>query len=176
MLLSDTERIRLFDRELDTATRKHNNLIIKRKIQNWLNQAEDVTYALKFLTDTQIKQTISDTSVFALFEATENVLDRLNFTPVRGEPDNPYVVYAATVPREDPKAMRQRAMEADFERNLRLQRHAEALRKYYSTDDKHDTAYKIYREKEAWKLDHPGAEPYPDKETMWANAKRAAKQ
>jgi len=173
ILLSDTERERLFDQNLDSTTRKRNHLIVKRKIKNWISQAEDVVYALRFLTDTQIEQTIPDGDVFALFEATEMILDRLNFAPVHGEPDNPFVTYAATVLRSDPKGIRRRAKESDFDRALRVQRHAENLRDYYLTNDKYDTAYKIYHEKGQWKLDHPGAEPFPDQATRWEKAKVA---
>jgi len=148
LLLSDKERERLFNPNLDTATRKRNNLIVKRKIKNWLNQAEDVIYALNFLTDTQLERTIPDSDVYALFKVTEALLDRLNFAPVKGETDNPYVDYFSTVLRDFPKSIRRRAKESDFDRAWKVQKHVEALQSRYPHSPENESpAYKMYREK-----------------------------
>lgn len=148
LLLSDEERKRLSDRELDTATRKRNNLIVKRKIQNWLNQAEDLLFALENLTETQLENTVSDSQVFSLFKVTEKILDKLNFAPVEGTVDKPFVSWFV-LPEAggEVKVAVRRAKESDYERNWKVQEHVKALRcSYHSDPEKESSAYKNYRE------------------------------
>jgi hypothetical protein len=151
LLLTDEERRRLFDQNLNTAVRKRNTLIVKRKMQNWFSQTEDVIFALEHLTETQIEQTISDDDVFALFKLSEIILDKLHFSPVRGDPGNPFVSFFARIPNEKfPQTITRRAKESDFEKNWETQQHLLELQKHCPSPnfpDLESPAYRDYRQK-----------------------------
>jgi hypothetical protein len=147
-LLTVTEKERLVDPKLDSKTRKRNNLIVKRKIQSWLNDADSVLYALKHLTETQLERTVTDKEIYALFSVTEILLDKLNFATIKGQPEHPYVSWFVLPPAGgEVKVAYRRAKESDFERNWRVQEHVKVLqRSYPSNPEEESPAYKKYRE------------------------------
>jgi hypothetical protein len=148
LLLTDEERKRLSDRDLDPAIRKRTTLIVKRKIQNWLNQLEDMQFALENLNETQLENTIADGEVFSLFKLIETLLNKLNFVPVKGPVENPFVQNFTTHASEESLAVKQvirRAKEADFERNWRVQEFVRFLKECYHDVKKESPAYMKYR-------------------------------
>lgn len=162
-LLSPTEKDRLKNPQNDPNIRKRNNLIVKEKIKRWLNDANDVCYALEHLKDTKIEDVFSDEDIFALFNATEKLLDRLHFVPVQGEPQHPFVAWPHVVTYKDwtkdkqlqPSSLAakgRRATLSDFERNWQVAGLVKFLENCYHSDPgKESPAYKKYRKKREYK-------------------------
>jgi hypothetical protein len=162
-LLTPTEKDRLKNPQTDPNIRKRNNLIVKEKIKRWLNDANDVCYALEHLKDTKIEDVFSDEDIFALFNATKNLLGRLHFEPVQGEPQHPFIAWHHVVTYKDWMKNKQlapsslaakgrRATLSDFERNWQVARHVKFLENCYHSDpEKESTAYKKYRRKREYK-------------------------
>lgn len=148
---------------IDSNIRKRNNIIVKRKIQYWLNDANDVFFALEHLKDTKIEDVFPDEDIFAVFKATEKMLDRLHFAPVQGEPQHPFIVWPHVVTYKDWMKEKQlqpsslaakgrRATPSDFERNWQVQEFVRFLKQCYHSDpDKESPAYKKYRRKREYK-------------------------
>jgi len=138
-------------------------LIVKEKIKRWLNDANDVCYALEHLKDTKIEGVFSDEDIFALFNATEKLLDRLNFAPVQGEPQHPAIVWFDVVTVKDAKKYKdaspgtlgtfaRRATPSDLERNWQVQEFVRFLEQCYPSDpDKEGLAYKKYRRRKVYR-------------------------
>lgn len=147
MLFTNEERKRLLDSSSDAEIRKRNSLIVRRKIKNWLNQSEDVLFALDFLSEKQLERTVDDIEIFMLLKTIELFLYKLNFVPVKGPIDNPYVTWCLDSDNGKLIAnMSRRAKESDFERNWQLQKHIEALQELISMHLEEEPAYKKYRE------------------------------
>jgi hypothetical protein len=156
-LLTPTEKDRLKNPPNDPNIRKRNNLIVKEKIKRWLNDANDVCYALEHLKDTKIEDVFSDEDIFALFNATEKLLGRLHFEPVQGEPQHPFIAWHHVVTYKDwikdkqlqpmtLAAKGRRATSSDFERNWQVQEFVRFLKLCYHSDlEKESPAYKKYR-------------------------------
>lgn len=162
-LLTSIEKDRLKNPPIDPNIRKRNNLIVKEKIKRWLNDANDVCYALEHLKDTKIEGVFPDEDIFALFNATEKLLNRLNFAPVQGEPQRPFIAWFDVVTIKDAKKYKdaspgtlgtfaRRATPSDFERNWQVQEFVDFLKQCYHSDLKKESpAYKKYRRKREWR-------------------------
>lgn len=165
LLLTAQERERLVDQKLKTDIRKRNNLIVKRKIQNWLNQLEDMQFALENLNETQLENTIADGEVFSLFKLIETLLNKLNFVPVKGPVENPSVQNFTARSSEESLAVKlviRRAKEADFERNWRVQELVRFLKECYHDDVKKESpAYMKYRLEKQHRAIHDMRIPKP---------------
>jgi len=162
-LLSPTEKDRLKNPPIDLNIRKRNNLIVKEKIKRWLNNANDVCFALEHLKDTKIEGVFPDEDIFALFNATKKLLDRLHFGPVQGEPQRPFIDWPHIVTHKDWMKNKQlspmtlafklrRATPSDFERNWQVAEFVRFLKGCYHSDpEKESFAYKKYRRKREYK-------------------------
>jgi hypothetical protein len=151
-LLTATEKERLIYPKLDSKTRKRNNLIVKRKIQSWLSDSEDVLYALEHLTEEQLEKTVQDEEVYSLFKVSEILLDKLNFARVEGQPEHPFITWFILPPAGgEIKVASRRAKDSDFERNWRVKEHVKVLQRSYSSDPEEESpAYKKYREEKEY--------------------------
>jgi hypothetical protein len=167
-LLSTTEKDRLKNPPIDPNIRKRNNLIVKEKIKRWLNDAKDIYFALDHLRDTKMEGVFPDEDIFALFRATEKLLDRLNFAPVQGEPQHPFIGWLDIVQAKDIRKNEEvtvgedvsigslaqfarRATPSDLERNWQVQDFVRFLNRRYPSDpEKESPAYKKYRRKKEY--------------------------
>lgn len=162
-LLSPTEKDRLKNPPTDANIRKRNNLIVKEKIKRWLSDANDVLFALEYLKDTKTEGVFPDEDIFALFNATEKLLNRLIFMPVEGEPQHPFIAWWEVVTLKDAKKFKdatpgtlasfgRRATPADLERNYQVQKFVESLKNHYPSDPKKvSSAYKKYYKKKEYR-------------------------
>jgi hypothetical protein len=144
-LLTDKEKERLTDPNLDSNIKKRNNLIVKRKIQSWLNDAGDVLFALENMNETKVKDSIEDENVYAMFKIIKTLLDKMDFEPVQGYPQHPFTIIRYT--RDGARYIRKiRAGESDLERNWQVQEFVRYLKQCYHSDPKEESlAYKKYR-------------------------------
>jgi hypothetical protein len=162
-LLSPTEKDRLKNPPIDPNIRKRNNLIVKEKIKRWLNDANDVLFALNHLKDTKIEGVFPDEDIFALFNATDRLLERLDFAPVQGEPQRPFIVWMDVVTPKDARKNKdatpgtwanfgRRATPVDLERNWQVQEFVRNLKRFYPNDrEKESPAYKAYRKRREYR-------------------------
>jgi len=156
-LLSEKEKDRLRNPPDDANIRKRNNLIVKEKVKRWLNGAADVGFALDHLKDTKIEGVFQDEDIFALFEATQKLLERLHFAPVEGDPQRPFISWPHITTEKDAKKYKgagtgtlaffhRRATPSDLERNWRVSQFARKLEQFYeSNPEKESPAWKKYR-------------------------------
>lgn len=143
--LTVKEKERLTDPNLDPNIKKRNNLIVKRKIQSWLNGAEDVLFALENMNEPKVKGSVEDKNVYAVFKIIRILLDKMDFEPVQGYPQHPFTIIRYT--RDGVRYTRKiRASESDLERNWQVQEFVRYLNKCYQSDpEKESLAYKKYR-------------------------------
>lgn len=77
--LSNTEKKRLADRDkLDPKIKARNEFIIRTKLKNWLDDSEEVLFALNNLDDKQLERFITDKHNFALFDIAERITHLLD--------------------------------------------------------------------------------------------------
>jgi hypothetical protein len=168
-LISDTEKSRLNNPPFNANLRKRNNIIVKRKIQNWLNDAKDVLYALDHLKDSRAEDIFSDDDIFTLFYLIKKLLNKLNFSPVQGEPQHPIMLWLDIVKNEDLKNIKEhdagattgqlatfarRATPADLERNWQVKELVEFLMRCYPSTPEmkaKSPAYELYRKKREYR-------------------------
>lgn len=163
-LLSQTEKDRLKNPPNDANIKKRNNLIVKEKIKRWLNDANDICFALDHLKDTKIEGVFPDQDIFAVFGAIEKLLDRLDFAPVEGEPQHPVISRLHIVTGKDWKKNKdltpgaiglqhRRATPADLERNWQLEEFVKFLGDHYpNKSEERSPAYKKYRDKRFYEV------------------------
>jgi hypothetical protein len=171
-LLTLKEKDRLKNRPIDPNIRKHNNIVVKRKMQYWLKEAKDISFALDHVNETKLDGTFPDEDIFALFNLIKKLLDKLNFGRVDGDPYHPFVIghYRS-------EFYARRAKVSDLERNWQVDELAMFLNNCYHSDREkaEAAAYKNYynkKMKEAFakhrmvRLDH---EPIIDPATAWTD-------
>ena len=169
-LISPTEKDRIKNPPVDANIRKRNNIIVKRKIQNWLNDANDVLYALDHLKDSKAEDIFSDDDIFTLFRLIKKLLGKLNFSPVKGEPQHPIILWLDIVKNKDLKNIKEqdagatpgtlatfarRATPADLERNWQVQEFVRFLKQCYPSNpemEEKSAAYKSYRQKKEYRM------------------------
>jgi hypothetical protein len=164
-LLTPTEKDRLKNPPMDTDIRKRNNLIIKRKIQYWLDAANDILYALDNIKGSQANDIFSDGDVFTLFSLTKKLLNKMGFSPVVGAPQHPLIVFNDVIKTKDRRSIAKydigakvgmtatftrRATASDFERNWQVQEFVKSLKDFYPSNqemEERSPAYVLYCEK-----------------------------
>jgi hypothetical protein len=158
--LTVKEKERLADPKLEPNIKKRNNLIVKRKIQSWLNGAGDVFFALENMSEPQVKDSVDDENVYALFKIIKILLDKMDFEPVQGYPQHPFTIIRYT--RDGVRYIRKlRAGESDLERNWQVQEFVRYLNKCYQGDpEKESPAYKKYRSNKENKRDRELCKQY----------------
>jgi hypothetical protein len=145
---------------------------------------------LNKLPEDQIREVLSDNDIFDLFKLTEKAIDIKDFTPIDGRlVDERWVGHNGEVG------------DLDIWRASKLQPHINKLYQFFGhrnplidmeifeQREKHPDLYALTEEERRgaarlrraiesmiFRQAHPGAEPYPDKETMWQKAREAAGQ
>ena len=190
-MLSELERDRLVNRRTQTPRdRATNDMRVRKKLSAWLKNVPDVLLILEKLPDDQIRDVLTDNDIFQLFRVNERLVDIKGFTPIIGRlTDEKWIGHFGEVG------------DLDIWRAFQLHQHITRLGLFsgnggpmidmeiFEQKEKHPDLYTITEEERRgaarvrraiestkFRQAHPGAEPYPDKETMWANAKRATEQ
>jgi hypothetical protein len=85
-LLSPTELQRLNEREsIDKRIRATNDVRVKRKFRNWLENVGHVLSILHLLPEDQIRSVTSDDDIYLLFNVIQELLNKRQFYPIEGK-------------------------------------------------------------------------------------------
>jgi tetratricopeptide (TPR) repeat protein len=81
-LLTTTEKERLADKNIDPNIRKRNDMIIRNKILYWLNNAEDVRFALRHIHVRKLKKELNDIYINTLLDIVRDLLDLCDYSKI----------------------------------------------------------------------------------------------
>lgn len=85
--LTNVERNRLTSKKLDPESRKHNNLVVKRKFRMWLNHANDAFLILNIISNSKIKKLLNENDAHILIKITSRILNLLEFDQIGAQVD-----------------------------------------------------------------------------------------
>lgn len=133
--MSKRQKVRLLDRQAyDAIVRRDNEFAVRRRLISFLEFVPDANLILDNLPRTQLKNNkkletcLNDSTVDGLLSLILKLLDLLDFMPVQGTPEKPYVTKIGETVIARP------ANNLDFERNRRLHNFVALLADYYQTD------------------------------------------
>jgi hypothetical protein len=191
-LLTEKERLRLINRQDadDKKIRAANDIRAKKKLSSWLKNIPDVLLILDKLPEDYIREVLVDNDIFKLFKLTEKVIHIKDFTPIDGRlVDESWIGHNGEV--GDLDIWRASKLQSHIKKLIEFNGHRNPLidMEIFEQKEKHSDLYNLTEEERRgaarvrraiesmiFRHAHPGAEPYPDKDIMWANARRAAGQ
>ena len=141
MHLTDDQKERMVNRDregyLTPIERSENEFAVRNRLKEFLEFIPDAILILDKLPKDQLTKNkkladvLNDGTVQGLFDLTEKLLDLLDYMPVQGSPQKPYVTKILGDRPGD--VIIRKANDQDFARNQQLINHAGALNEYYQT-------------------------------------------
>lgn len=158
MHLTDDQKKKLIDREsrdLTPSERRDNEFAVRSRLKEFLEFVPDAILILDKLPKEQLRKNkklagvLNDDTVQGIFDLTERLLDLLDYMPVQGSPQKPYVTKILSDKPGD--VIIRKANDQDFVRNQRLINHVSALREYYQTGESWMNLWIVHEGKKALK-------------------------
>ena len=150
-LLTATEKERLADEKLDPIIRKRNDMIVRNKILLWLNNSNDVQFALEHLPIRKLKKELEDEYIYRLLEIVRELLDMKDFCKLY-DIGKEVMAVKAIVEHHNPNFRSgssdvHSATELDFDRVFKLENALEEI-KSLIPDFETNRAYEKYKEEQ----------------------------
>jgi hypothetical protein len=142
MHLTEDQKKKLIAREsrdLTPAERRDNEFAIRNRLKEFLEFLPDAILIIEGLPKDQLTKNkklagvLNDRTIQDLFILTEKLLDLLDYMPVQGSPQKPYVTKILSDETGD--AIVRKANDRDFDRNQQLINHVGALNEYYQAGE-----------------------------------------
>ena len=149
-LLTATEKERLAYENLDPIIRKRNDMIVRNKILLWLNNSNDVQFALEHLPIRKLKKELEDDYIYRLLEIVRELLDLKDFCKLYDIGKEVMAVKAIVEhhnPNFRPDSSVHVATELDFNRVFKLENALEEI-KSLIPDFETNRAYEKYKEEQ----------------------------
>lgn len=153
-LLTAIEKERLADKNLDPAIRKRNDMIVRNKILAWLNNSNDVEFALNHIHLNKLKKEIRDMHIYTLLSIVRELLDIMDFGKLYDIGKDVIIVKPFDGhhnPNFPPNPRPRSATEDDFWRILYLERSVEEMN-YLLPEINECPAYEKFKDKSMDKL------------------------
>jgi hypothetical protein len=123
-MLTQLERARLEKRDdasMDGKEKRYNDMIVRNKLKQWLEDSADVKFAIDKLPKKQISKLATDDQIFNLLAIAPHFLDALEFTQVQGNSIDDAVAIKRTKSIDDNWVQwARKAEDKDFVRNFKL--------------------------------------------------------
>lgn len=157
-MLTTKERDRLINREKEgnIAITHRNDLIVRTKLQKWIDDIPDILFILEHLPERQLKKKLVDSNVFQLQYISEKLMELLDFKPIFGPLDMPEEWIVKT------KRGERKATDEDIQRSILVNAHRLTLGKFSNTFDPAVTAsewLQISSEERMYRIQASGSEP-----------------
>jgi hypothetical protein len=155
-MLTNIERERLENRgSIDSATRARNELIVRNKLEKWLNDSLDADIIMDHLPEKQIKKLLTDGHAFILLSVAIKTMSLLDFRPVEGNITNPDSWHITTeeIDREseERKFNTRPATDIDIARSILMDCYLDEINGFVSKSDPAVYAWILSRRE-----NHPG--------------------
>jgi hypothetical protein len=123
-MLTQLERTRLDmrdDASMDGKEKRYNDMIVRNKLKQWMEDSADVKYAINKLPEKQIRKLATDNQIFNLLTIARHFLDALEFAQVQGNSIDDAVAVKTTKNIDDYwEKWARKAEDKDFVRNSKL--------------------------------------------------------
>jgi hypothetical protein len=122
-MFTELERTRLEKRNdatMDPKEKRYNDMIVRNKIKQWLEDTKDVLFAIDKLPKKQVRKLATDEQAFNLLTIDRHFLDALEFAQIQGNSIEDAVAVKTIRSIDKWEKWARKAEENDFMRNIKL--------------------------------------------------------